>query len=247
MALAAGYLLGRRHRSRLAFMLGAAALTGRLSGAPGQLVRSGTKLLGSSGGLGKAASDALGEAAGKAVPGLGDVGDMIRQDLTSVAKRAVATAVSNQIESLSDQLHDRAEAIREQSAGPGKKTGGAPPDDEADGGARPAQRRRVPRQRDAGNGRAESRGDEPAGPEDEELAGAQDEELAGAEDEELAGAEDEELAGAEDEELAGAEDEEPAERAPRSGAASRGGAALRSGARAGRSAQAGSPIRRTRR
>ena len=237
MAVAAGYLLGRRKKTRLAFMLGAAALTGGLSGVTGQLMRSGTKVLGSgdglTGGLGKAAGDALGKAAGEAVPGLGEVGDMIRQDLTAVAKRAAATAVSNQIESLSDQLHDRAEAIREQSAGSVKEKGGAPPEDEAedDGEGRPAQRRRVPRQRDAGNGRAESRGEEPAGPEDEELAGAQDEELAGAEDEELAGA----------------EDEEPAERAPRSGAASRGGAALRSGARAGRSAQAGSPIRRTRR
>jgi uncharacterized protein YjbJ (UPF0337 family) len=198
-------------------MLGAAALTGGLSGATGQLMRSGTKLLGSSGGLGKAAGDVLGEAAGKAVPGLGEVGDMIRQDLTSVAKRAAATAVSNQIASLSDQLHDRAEAIREQSTGSVKETGGAPSEDEAEdnGEGRPAQRRRVPRQRDAGNGRAESRSDEPVE--------------------------------AEDEEPAKAEDEEPAERAPRSGAASRGGAALRSGARAGRSAQASSPIRRTQR
>jgi uncharacterized protein YjbJ (UPF0337 family) len=221
MAVAAGYLLGRRKKTRLAFMLGAAALTGGLSGVTGQLMRSGTKVLGSgdglTDGLGKAAGDALGKAAGEAVPGLGEVGDMIRQDLTSVAKRAVATAVSNQIESLSDQLHDRAEAIREQSAGSVKEKGGAPPEDEAedDGEGRPAQRRRVPRQRGAGNGRAESRRDEPVE--------------------------------AEDEEPAEAEDEEPAERAPRSSAASRGGAALRSGARAGRSAQASSPIRRTRR
>ena len=221
MAVAAGYLLGRRKKTRLALMLGVAALTGGLSGVMGQLMRSGTKVLGSgdglTGGLGKAAGDALGKVAGEAAPGLGEVGDMIRQDLTSVAKRAVATAVSNQIESLSDQLHDRAEAIREQSAGSVKEKGGAPSEDEAedDGEGRPAQRRRVPRQRDAGNGRAESRRDEPAE--------------------------------AEDEEPAEAEDEEPAERAPRSGAASRGGAALRSGARAGRSAQASSPIRRTRR
>jgi hypothetical protein len=222
MALAAGYLLGRQHRTRLAFMLGAAALTRGLSGFTGQLMRSGTKVLGSgdglTGGLGKAAGDVLGEAAGKAVPGLGEVGDMIRQDLTSVVKRAVATAVSNQIESLSDQLHDRAEAIREQSAGSSEETARARSEDEEeekDYEDRPAQRRRVPKQRDTGNGRAESRSDEPAEAEDEEPAEVQD--------------------------------EEPAERAPRSGAASRGNAALRSASRAGRSAQASSPIRRTRR
>jgi hypothetical protein len=188
-------MLGRRKKTRLAFMLGTAALTGGLSGATGQLMRSGTKLLGASDGLGKAAGDVLGEAAGKAVPGLGEVGGMIRQDLTAVAKRAAATAISKQIESLSDQLHDRADAIREGATAGADEKSGAPPEDEAqdDGEGRQAQRRRVPRQRDAGNGHAESRSDD-------------------------------EPVEAEDEEPAKAEDEEPAERAPRSGAAVRNGA-----------------------
>jgi hypothetical protein len=175
LALAAGYLLGRRHKTRLAFMLGAAALTGRLSGVTGQLMRSGTKVLGSGDGptgglgkaageaLGKAAGEALGKAAGEAVPGPGEVGDMIRQDLTSVAKRAVATAVSNQIESLSDQLHDRAEAIREQSAGSVKEKGGAPSEEEEEEEDRApvAGERRSQGRRSQGQGR---QGDRPRTP-----------------------------------------------------------------------------------
>ena len=167
LALAAGYLLGRGHKTRLALMLGAAALTGGLGGVTEQLMQSGTKLLGSGDGLGKVAGDVLGEATGKAAPGLGDVGDIIRQDLTSVAKRAVATAVSKQIESLSDQLRDRAEAIREQAAGPAKETGEEEAEDTGDG--EPTARRRgpVPRQRDE---RAEEKEEEPAEAEEEEPA-----------------------------------------------------------------------------
>jgi hypothetical protein len=170
LGVAAGYMLGRQKKTRLALMLGAAALTGRLGGVTGQL----TKLLGSSDVLGKAAGDALGKAtgglgkaAGETVPGLGEVGDMIRQDLTSVAKRAVATAISNQIESLSDQLRDRAEAIREQSAGPAKKKGEEEAEDMGDGEPTVRRRAPVPRQRD-----------EPVEAEDEEPAGAEDEEPA---------------------------------------------------------------------
>jgi hypothetical protein len=168
LALAAGYMLGRRRKTRLAIMLGTAALTGRLGGATGQLMRSGTKLLGSSD-LGKVTGDALGEAAGKAAPGLGEVGDMIRQDLTSVVKRAAATAISKQIESLSDQLRDRAEAIREQAADSAKETG---EEAEGTGDGKPTARRRgpVPRQR------VPRQRDERA--EDEELAEAEDEEPA---------------------------------------------------------------------
>jgi hypothetical protein len=105
LAVVAGYLLGRRKKTRLALMLGTAALTGRVGGATGQLVRSGTKALGS--------NDAL----AKAAPGLGEVGGMIRGDLTNVAKRAAATAISAQINALSDQLRERADAIREGTAG----------------------------------------------------------------------------------------------------------------------------------
>jgi hypothetical protein len=114
LAVVAGYLLGRRKKTRLALMLGTAALTGRVGGATGQLVRSGTKALG--------ANDAL----AKAAPGLGEVGGMIRGDLTNVAKRAAATAISAQINALSDQLRERADAIREGAAGR------AEPDEEPD-------------------------------------------------------------------------------------------------------------------
>jgi hypothetical protein len=176
LAIAAGYMLGRRKKTRLALMLGAAALTGKLGGGvAGQL----TKLLGSGDGLGKAVGDVLGKAtggaAGEAVPGLGEVGDMIRQDLTSVAKRAAATAISNQIESLSDQLRDRADAIREQAAGPAKETGEEEAEDTGDGER--TVRQRVPGRRQR---------DEQAEEEDEELAEEEGEEPA--EEEPRAGA-----------------------------------------------------------
>jgi hypothetical protein len=118
LAVAGGYVLGRRKKTRLALMLGGAALTGRIPGAAGQLVRSGTRALGS--------SDIL----SKAAPGLGEVGDMVKGDLTSVAKRAAATAISTQIESLSDQLRNRADAMRQESTG---RAGRADEADEADG------------------------------------------------------------------------------------------------------------------
>ena len=167
LAVAGGYVLGRRKKTRLALMLGGAALTGRLNGAAGQLMRSGTKLLGS--------SDVL----SKAAPGLGEVGGIVKDDLAPAAKRASATAISAQIESLSDQLRTRADAIREESTGRAGRAAetdeNEPPDEgesEDDGEDQPAQRRQVSgrRQRDAGNGHAESRSDESGETEDEEPA-----------------------------------------------------------------------------
>lgn len=106
LAIAAGYLLGRR-KTKLALMVGTAAATGRFSGgAAGQLMRAGTKLVGSSGLLPEGG------------PGLEEVGGLVTKQLAPVAKRAAAAAVSSQISALSDQLRDRADAIREGSPAP---------------------------------------------------------------------------------------------------------------------------------
>jgi hypothetical protein len=168
LAVAGGYLLGRRKKTRLALMLGGAALTGRIPGAAGQLVRSGTKALGS--------TDIL----SKAAPGLGEVGDMVKGDLTSVAKRAAATAISTQIESLSDQLRNRADAMRQESTG---RAGRPDKADEADeegpideegpeeGPEDDIEEEPVPRRRGAAARRRDER-DEEAEADDEEPAEA---------------------------------------------------------------------------
>jgi hypothetical protein len=204
--MAGGYVLGRRKKTRLALMLGGAALTGRLPGAAGQLMRSGSKVLGS--------SDLL----GKAAPGLGEVGDMIKGDLTTVVKRAAATAISSQIESLSDQLRSRADAIREESAGRTRRA----PEDEEPADEEPAD-------------------DEPADDEpfdEEEPAGEAAGEPADDVEEEPEPPRRRPAARPRDER---AEDDEPAVARPRTGAR-----AGRTG-RAASPARAASPIRRTQR
>jgi hypothetical protein len=101
LAVGAGYLLGRRRKMRMALMLGGAAITGGLGGGiPGQLVRRGTKLLGS--------ADVL----GKVSPELGEVTGMISDELLPVGKAAARAAVSSRINALSDRVHERAEALR---------------------------------------------------------------------------------------------------------------------------------------
>lgn len=89
LAMGAGYLLGRKHRMRLALMLGAAAATGRLPSSPAELLERG---LGSAG-VGKA----------------GDLGGR----LAEVGKAAAVTVASSQIDSLTDRLHSRAESLRQ--------------------------------------------------------------------------------------------------------------------------------------
>jgi hypothetical protein len=85
-------------------MLGTAALAGGTSGAAGQLVRRGVKMAGSS--LGST------EALSKVAPGLGEIGGIVRGELLDAAKTAGMAAVNSRIESMSDQLRDRAETLR---------------------------------------------------------------------------------------------------------------------------------------
>ncbi|MBB5138614.1 hypothetical protein HNP84_008368 [Thermocatellispora tengchongensis] len=93
LAVAAGYYLGRRHKLRAAASLGTAMLLGRLRGRQGELVRQGLKALGSS-------------------PELDELTNRVRNDLMQVGKAAAMAATSRQIDSLSNKLHERAEAIR---------------------------------------------------------------------------------------------------------------------------------------
>jgi hypothetical protein len=100
LAVGAGYVLGRRHKMRLAMMLGGAAVAGGVGGIGGQLVRRGAKLVGS--------ADLL----GKVSPELGEIGSLIRHDLLDAGKGAARSAMNSKIDSLSDRLHERAESWR---------------------------------------------------------------------------------------------------------------------------------------
>jgi len=94
-----GYLLGRKHKMRLALLLGAAAATGRLSTSPGELLK--RSPLGSATGLDKA--------------GLGG-------RLAEAGKAAAVTVASGQIESLTDRLRSRTEGLRQGSGAKGEES-----------------------------------------------------------------------------------------------------------------------------
>ncbi|MFC0861820.1 hypothetical protein ACFHYQ_05860 [Sphaerimonospora cavernae] len=96
LAVLAGYYLGRRHKLGLVAILALAILANRLrgEGAGGGLLQQGTKILGG------------------ASPELGKISERVRGDLLDIGKAAVAAATSKQIDSLSDKLHERAEALR---------------------------------------------------------------------------------------------------------------------------------------
>ncbi|MGE5136442.1 MAG: hypothetical protein ACM32E_26555 [Gemmatimonadota bacterium] len=125
VAVGAGYLLGRRRKMRMAMMLSGAAMAGGLGGGiPGQLLRRGTKLLGS--------ADVL----GKVSPELGEVTGLIGGELLPVGKAAAKAAVSSRINALSDRVHERAEALRN----PADEDGREDEDEEPAGRARRARR-----------------------------------------------------------------------------------------------------------
>jgi hypothetical protein len=100
LAIGVGYLLGRKHKLRLALLLATATATGRLGGAATQAIKRGGSLLGSS------------DAMGKLSPDLGKVMSTVRGDLAGAGKTAVQAAVASRIESLTDSLHERTEGLR---------------------------------------------------------------------------------------------------------------------------------------
>jgi hypothetical protein len=104
MALGVGYVLGRRRKMRMATMLAVATAAGGVGSLGSAAVKRGTKALGS------------GDALGKVAPQLGGIVDTVRGELVDAGKAAAIAAVNSRVESLTDSLHERAEAIREPAA-----------------------------------------------------------------------------------------------------------------------------------
>lgn len=99
IALGIGYALGRKKRLRTATLMAAATAFG--SSSAGTLVlKRGLKVLSNTGAFGKLA------------PQLSEIADTVRDDLLDAGKAAVAAAVSNQVDSVTSSIHDRAERLR---------------------------------------------------------------------------------------------------------------------------------------
>jgi hypothetical protein len=102
-ALGVGYLLGRRRKLRTAILMAAATAVGN-SSAGGVVLQRVIKMAGST------------EVFGKLAPQLGEITDAVRGDLLATGKAAIATAVSNQVDSLTGAIHERAERLRNPAA-----------------------------------------------------------------------------------------------------------------------------------
>ncbi|MFG1825281.1 hypothetical protein ACGFIJ_22575 [Microbispora bryophytorum] len=130
LAVIAGYYLGRHHKLRLALMLALAILAARLKGegAAGALLEQVPKILGG------------------AAPDLSKITERVRGDLLDIGKAAAMRATSNQIDNLSDKLHERAEALR-QPKGRGRAAEEAAEEEEEEKERPEEARRRAPRRR----------------------------------------------------------------------------------------------------
>ena len=100
MALAFGYLLGRRRKLRMATMMAGGMAVGAVGGIGGMALKRGAKVLGNT------------EMLGKVSPQLTEIADTVRNDLLDAGKAAAMAAVTGRIDSLTDTLHDRAETLR---------------------------------------------------------------------------------------------------------------------------------------
>jgi hypothetical protein len=108
LALGVGYILGRHRKMRLATMLAAGAATGGAAKFGPAALRQGTKYLGKT------------DIAGALGPQVAEIVNTVRGELLDAAKGAATAAVTNRIDSLSDNLHDRAETLRNPEAAVGK-------------------------------------------------------------------------------------------------------------------------------
>jgi hypothetical protein len=108
LAIGVGYILGRRRKMRLATMLAAGAATGAAARLGPTAVRQGAKYLGKT------------DIAGALGPQVAEIVNTVRGELLDAAKGAAAAAVTNRIDSLSDNLHERAETLRNPEAAVGK-------------------------------------------------------------------------------------------------------------------------------
>ena len=98
LAVAAGYLLGRLHKMKWALAAAALAGRGKLPSGPGGLVQQGAKLLTSS-------------------PEFTKLTDEMKGRLVDAGKAAAVAVVSSKIDSLSEGLRQRSDAMRAPSAG----------------------------------------------------------------------------------------------------------------------------------
>jgi hypothetical protein len=99
-----GYILGRNRKMRLATMLAIGAATGGAAKLGPAALRQGTKYLGKT------------DIAGALGPQVTEIVNTVRGELLDAAKGAATAAVTSRIDSLSDNLHDRAETLRNPEA-----------------------------------------------------------------------------------------------------------------------------------
>jgi len=104
LALGVGYILGRHRKMRLATMLAVGAATGGAAKFGPAALRQGTKYLGKT------------DIAGALGPQVTEIVNTVRGELLDAAKGAATAAVTSRIDSLSDNLHDRAETLRNPEA-----------------------------------------------------------------------------------------------------------------------------------
>ncbi|MBY8873098.1 hypothetical protein K7640_14780 [Micromonospora sp. PLK6-60] len=119
LAVAAGYVLGRRKKLRTALTLAAAVAAGRASQRPGGLLKVGTDLLNA--------------------PQLGNL-TRLGTPLATAGKAAATAAAGSGIDALSGRLRGSADALRRRSAGGGEAEGGpdSAPDEEQELDEQPA-------------------------------------------------------------------------------------------------------------
>ena len=104
LALGVGYILGRRRKMRLATMLALGAATGGAARLGPIAMRQGAKYLGKT------------DIAGALGPQVTEIVNTVRGELLDAAKGAATAAVTSRIDSLSDNLHDRAETLKNPEA-----------------------------------------------------------------------------------------------------------------------------------
>ncbi len=108
LALSVGYILGRRRKMRLATMLALGAATGGAARLGPAAMRQGAKYIGKT------------DIAGALGPQVTEIVNTVRGELLDAAKGAAAATVTSRIDSLSDNLHERAETLRNPEAAVGK-------------------------------------------------------------------------------------------------------------------------------
>ena len=108
VALGVGYILGRRRKMRLATMLALGAATGGAAKLGPAAMRQGVKYIGKT------------DIAGALGPQVTEIVNTVRGELLDAAKGAAAAAVTSRIDSLSDNLHERAETLKNPEAAVGK-------------------------------------------------------------------------------------------------------------------------------